>query len=116
MWKDYDALDEETAGFFLTLSKKYIEKDKKKAFNKTATLGTLNLYNNMNFSNESAIKDKDQNGEAAMAEKNKKLIIENILKHLTGKEKGSLKPKPKIEGEKQQEEGFSKYSKYLITR
>jgi hypothetical protein len=62
LWKDYDALDGETTGFFLTLTKKYLEKDKKKGFNKTGTLSTLNFHNNMNFNNESSIKEKDENG------------------------------------------------------
>jgi hypothetical protein len=75
LWKDYDALDEETTGFFVGLSKKYLEKDKKKGFNKTGTLSTLNVQKNMNFNNESVIKGKDENSSTILAEKNKKLIL-----------------------------------------
>ncbi len=51
LWKDYDALDEDITGFFVGLSKNYLEKEKKKGFSKTGTLSTLKVQNNMNFNN-----------------------------------------------------------------
>ena len=49
LWSDYHALDEGIVNFILALSKKYLDKDKKKPLSKNATLNMLNLNTNMSF-------------------------------------------------------------------